>query len=64
MIVTGSVKTLLISFYHCMNLLLFPLSVEEKKNESKLTIYSYKNCDFHLIQLGIAVPTACMFDEI
>lgn len=63
MIVTGSVKTLLISFYQDMNLLLFPLSVEEKK-ESKLTIYSYKNSDFHLIQFGIVVPTACVVGEI
>lgn len=64
-IVTASAKTLQISFYYYINLLPFISTTSGGiKNDSKLTIYSYKNSDFHLLELGTAVPTTCMLDEI
>jgi len=64
-VVTASAKTSQISFYYYINLIPFISSVSGGiKNDSKRTIYSYKNSDFHLLQLGTAVPTTCMLDEI
>lgn len=64
-VATASAKTLQISFYYYINWLSFISSTSGGiKNDSKLTIYRFKNSGFHLLKLGTAVPTTCILDEI
>lgn len=48
-VVKASVKTLQMSFYYSINWLPFFSASGGIKNDSKLTIYSFKNSDFHLL---------------